>query len=205
MRNRSPSPAATLASCTWWSERPRTSRLGTGRPIWANWASARRRTSGGTTATQPRPGAAPAAAPRPPRPPAPLPRAQGPRPLASEPSAGISSLRASNVPRSIIALAPARINHEAGGETPYPQHSTNYRLGVWPQIVGGWCQGNQLATTRGFLLRHPCAKPILSEGRFAWALARFCAPWVSNAGEKEKNAVKKGRQPQAFFSFSLGK
>jgi len=54
----------------------------------------------------------------------------------------------------------------------------------------------------------------------AWALARFCAPWVSNAGEKEKNALSRGRkafgarwlgatseswQPaKAFFSFSPG-
>ena len=53
-----------------------------------------------------------------------------------------------------------------------------------------------------------------------WALARFCAPWVSNAGEKGKNALPKGRkalgvrgfgttgrswQPaRAFFSFSPG-
>jgi len=31
-------------------------------------------------------------------------------------------------------------------------------------------------------------KPELPEGRFARALARFCAPLGSNAGEKEKNA-----------------
>ena len=53
-----------------------------------------------------------------------------------------------------------------------------------------------------------------------WALARFCAPWVSNAGEKGKNALPKERkalgardsgtagrcwQPaRAFFSFSPG-
>jgi len=52
------------------------------------------------------------------------------------------------------------------------------------------------------------------------ALARFCAPWVPDAGEKEKNALLKGRkalgvrgfgttgwswQPaKAFFSFSPG-
>ena len=54
----------------------------------------------------------------------------------------------------------------------------------------------------------------------ACALARFCAPWVSNAGEKEKNALPREReafarrrfgtrsrswQPvKAFFSFSPG-
>jgi len=53
-----------------------------------------------------------------------------------------------------------------------------------------------------------------------WALARFCAPWVPNAGEKEKNALPKGRKAlgarrfattargwqaaKAFFSFSPG-
>ena len=53
-----------------------------------------------------------------------------------------------------------------------------------------------------------------------WALARFCAPWASNAGEKEKNALPKGRKAlglrgfgttgrgwqaaKAFFSFSPG-
>jgi len=53
-----------------------------------------------------------------------------------------------------------------------------------------------------------------------WALARFCAPWVPDAGEKEKNALPKGRkalglrgfgttgrawQPaKAFFSFPPG-
>jgi len=54
----------------------------------------------------------------------------------------------------------------------------------------------------------------------AWALARFCAPWVSDAGEKEKNGLprereafalrrfgpkSRGRVPaKAFFSFSPG-
>ena len=53
-----------------------------------------------------------------------------------------------------------------------------------------------------------------------WALARFCAPWVSNAGEKEKNALPKEHKTlslrgfgapnsgwlaaKAFFSFSPG-
>jgi len=51
-----------------------------------------------------------------------------------------------------------------------------------------------------------------------WALARFCAPWVPNAGEKGKNASSRerkafgmwrfgtrSRQPaRAFFSFSPG-
>jgi len=53
-----------------------------------------------------------------------------------------------------------------------------------------------------------------------WALARFCAPWVPDAGEKEKNAFprerkalrlprsgtrSRSRQPaKAFFSFSPG-
>jgi len=53
-----------------------------------------------------------------------------------------------------------------------------------------------------------------------WALARFCAPWVRNAGEKEKNALPRKRNAlglgrfgaksrsrvpaQAFFSFSPG-
>jgi len=53
-----------------------------------------------------------------------------------------------------------------------------------------------------------------------WALARFCAPWVPNAGEKEKNALPKGRKAlgtrgfgttgrgwhaaKAFLSFSPG-
>jgi len=30
--------------------------------------------------------------------------------------------------------------------------------------------------------------------RGVWALARFCAPWVSNAGEKEKNVPPEGRK-----------
>jgi len=53
-----------------------------------------------------------------------------------------------------------------------------------------------------------------------WALARFCAPWVPDAGEKGKNALPKGRKAlgawgfgtagrgwqaaKAFFSFSPG-
>ena len=53
-----------------------------------------------------------------------------------------------------------------------------------------------------------------------WALARFCAPWVPDAGEKGKNAFSRerkafgmasfgtrgrSRQPaKAFFSFSPG-
>jgi len=51
-----------------------------------------------------------------------------------------------------------------------------------------------------------------------WALARFCGPWVSNAGEKEKNVLPREREAfalrrfgarsrgrvsgKAFFSFS---
>jgi len=53
-----------------------------------------------------------------------------------------------------------------------------------------------------------------------WALARFCAPWVPNAGEKGKNALprerralgmgsfgtrgRSGQPARAFFSFSPG-
>jgi len=52
-----------------------------------------------------------------------------------------------------------------------------------------------------------------------WALARFCAPWVSDAGEKEKNVLPRRRKAshvrggdnewswqaaEAFFSFSPG-
>jgi len=48
--------------------------------------------------------------------------------------------------------------------------------------------------------RKPVAGPKIDWG--AWALARFCAPWVSNAGEKEKNALPKRRQ--AFDARSLG-
>jgi len=65
--------------------------------------------------------------------------------------------------------------------------------------------------TRGWVLKEPGL----------WGLARFCAPWVPDAGEKEKNALPKERkalgargfgttgrgwQPaKAFFSFSPGK
>jgi len=67
-----------------------------------------------------------------------------------------------------------------------------------------------------------CRKPVVGlEMDFgAWALARFYAPWVPNAGEKEKNALPKGRKAlrvqgfgttgrswlaaKAFFSFSPG-
>jgi len=57
--------------------------------------------------------------------------------------------------------------------------------------------------------------------RGVWALARFCAPWVPNAGEKEKNALPRERTafalwrfdarsrgrlpPRGFFPFSPGK
>ena len=53
-----------------------------------------------------------------------------------------------------------------------------------------------------------------------WALARFCAPWVPDAGEKEKNALPREREAfalrrfgarsrgrvsaKAFFSFTPG-
>jgi len=33
------------------------------------------------------------------------------------------------------------------------------------------------------------------------ALARFCAPWVSNAGEKEKNALSRGSEAFDVRSF----
>ena len=37
-----------------------------------------------------------------------------------------------------------------------------------------------------------CRKPVvgLEIELGVWALAGFCAPWVSNAGEKEKNAFR---------------
>jgi len=64
----------------------------------------------------------------------------------------------------------------------------------------------------------PPKRRVLYCGQGAWALARFCAPWVPNAGEKEKNALPRerkafgvsgfgtrGRQPaKAFFPFSPG-
>ena len=34
-----------------------------------------------------------------------------------------------------------------------------------------------------------------------WALARFCAPCVSNAGEKEKNALPRGRKAFGMWGF----
>jgi len=34
-----------------------------------------------------------------------------------------------------------------------------------------------------------------------WALARFCAPWVPNAGEKEKNALSRERKALGMRSF----
>jgi len=34
-----------------------------------------------------------------------------------------------------------------------------------------------------------------------WALARFCAPWVSNAGEKEKKAMPRERKAISLRSF----
>jgi len=62
-------------------------------------------------------------------------------------------------------------------------------------------------------------KPEPGVERGAWALARFCAPWVSNAGEKEKNALPRrgmvlrqcllgttsgvGGQPRHSFPFRL--
>jgi len=60
----------------------------------------------------------------------------------------------------------------------------------------------------------------LEIGWGAWALARFCAPWARDAGEKEKNALPRKRKvfvlrrfgtrgrsrlpAKAFFSFSPG-
>jgi len=67
-----------------------------------------------------------------------------------------------------------------------------------------------------------CRKPVvgLEIDSGAWALARFCAPWVPNTGEKEKNALPKERKAvgarrlgtarrdwplaKTFFSFSPG-
>ena len=34
-----------------------------------------------------------------------------------------------------------------------------------------------------------------------WALARFCAPWVPNAGEKERNALPREREAFALRRF----
>ena len=34
-----------------------------------------------------------------------------------------------------------------------------------------------------------------------WALARFCAPWVPNAGEKEKNALSREHKALGMWSF----
>ncbi len=68
-------------------------------------------------------------------------------------------------------------------------------------------------------MREECRRDSKEVGA-RWALARFCAPWVSNAGEKEKNALPRERvalrlsalatanwgRPAAkpFFSFSPG-
>jgi len=78
------------------------------------------------------------------------------------------------------------------------------------------------AVRRGLESLRLCGKPLvgLKIDRGAWALARFCAPWVSDAGEKEKNALPRERDAfalrplgarrrgrvsaKAFFSFSPG-
>jgi len=36
-----------------------------------------------------------------------------------------------------------------------------------------------------------------------WALARFCAPWVPDAGEKEKNALPRERTMFALRRFTM--
>jgi len=64
-------------------------------------------------------------------------------------------------------------------------------LVVEPTLLGGPAVAGPSEGDLGEA-RASMTKPGTAVRRGAWALARFCAPWASNAGEKEKNALPKG-------------